>query len=410
MSTDVNAAFAAEKRDQLAARRAERDATIQAAADKAAWIDERVAAGILTQISENAYKATQGWDAGEVFTVNRNAATGQITEVIPNHGLDVSASGEVALFTRIPAWHDLGQLARGDETIEEILDLGGIAYDVEKRAARYTFDGESRIDPDHFVTVRADTGAPLGVVGGRYTVIQNRELFTFLEDLVATTDVVWESAGALREGKRVFVSMSVPETVTIDPGGLNDEIKLYVAAMNSHDGRSQAETVLTPWRPVCANTERFALRDARSRWGIRHTSGAFERLAEARRTLGLTVKYAERFAAEETTLARADLAMVDFRALIEDLWPIEENAPARTRTAADKRQSVLGAMFAAESEAVGRTAYAGERALTNYLDHVAPRRPAKNVTEEIARATALLEGVDDPIKTRAHARLMALTR
>jgi len=32
------------------------------------------------------------------------------------------------------------------------------------------------------------------------------------------------------------------------------------------------------------------------------------------------------------------------------------------------------------------------------------------MTEEIARATALIEGTDDEIKTRAHRRLMLLVR
>ncbi|WP_373311017.1 DUF932 domain-containing protein [Streptomyces alanosinicus] len=32
--------------------------------------------------------------------------------------------------------------------------------------------------------------------------------------------------------------------------------------------------VATPWRPVCANTERFVVRDGVTRWAVRHTAGA----------------------------------------------------------------------------------------------------------------------------------------
>lgn len=335
-----------------------------------------------------------GWDRGEV---------------VGRDGLDTT-TGEAALYSAVPAWHGLGNIIPGGIfDIAEVLRLGGIAYEVEKRATRYTFDGELRTDPDHLVTVRDDTGAALGSVGRRYEVIQNRSLFTFLEDLVAEHGVIWESAGALRGGRRVFVSMRVPESVIVDPGGLDDEIVLFIAAINSHDGRSKAETVLTPWRILCGNTERFALRDARARWGIRHTSGALDRIMEARRTLGLSVAYGEQFAAEETALARTDLAVADFHKVIADLWPDNDDEDsARATGIAERRVERLDAMFASETERAGRTAYAGERAITDYLDHVAPRRPGKTMTEEIARATALLEGADDKVKNTAHRRLMTL--
>jgi len=82
-------------------------------------------------------------------------------------------------------------------------------------------------------------------------VLQNRHLFEFLQDLVDDHDVVWESAGALRDGRKVFVSLRLPQTVTIDAAGINDEIVPFVVAINSHDGSSQAHVVVTPWRPVC---------------------------------------------------------------------------------------------------------------------------------------------------------------
>lgn len=418
MSADVNERFAAEKRAQLDAQRAARDAAIKRAADRAAWVESEVAAGRMVRIGEDTYRVTAGYDAGEVFRVTRDAA-GRIAEVVADHGLDVAESGKVALYSAVPAWHGLGQVIPGGVSdIDRVLELGGIAYGVEKRAVRYGWDGEVRTMPDAYVTVRDDTGEALGTVGARYEVIPNRALFAFLEDLVNEHGVVWESAGSLRGGRRVFVSMRVPESVTVDPGGLDDEVILFLMAVNSHDGTGSAGVVVTPWRPVCANTERFALRDARSRWEIRHTSGAMTRIAEARRTLGLTVAYADAFAAEETALARTDIEIDTFHRLISDLWPLDDDASDRSRGIAARRAERLDAMFRSESERAGRTAYAAEKAITGYLDHVAPRRPPRTLTEElgrdraldVVRATAALEGVDDDLKSRAHGRLMTLVR
>src|SRR5205085_2402712 len=116
--------------------------------------------------------------------------------------------------------------------------------------------------------------------------------------------------------RRVFVAMRLREGIRIDAGGVDDEIVPFLVALNSHDGLSQFQVVVTPWRPVCANTERFAVRDARMRWGVRHTVNARERLDEARRTLGLTAAYYRAFAAEEETLARTRVAIDEFRDLI----------------------------------------------------------------------------------------------
>ncbi|MFB7596920.1 DUF932 domain-containing protein [Streptomyces sp. NPDC056160] len=370
MSTDVNERFAANRRARIQSTRARRR-------------------------SDGTYAATVGYDRGEV---------------IGRDGLD-TLRGTAALYTSTPAWHGLGTVIPGGiSDIDTVLRLGQIDFQVDKQPVLYPYGTERRTMDGHFVTVREDTGAALGVVGQRYTVFQQRQIFTFLEDLADTHGVLWESAGALRGGRRVFVTMQIPDSLIIDRGGLDDEIRLFIVAINSHDGTSQAEVVVTPWRVVCANTERFALADANSRWAIRHTSSGLENLAEARRTLGLTLKYAETFEAEETALARTDLAIDEFHRTIADLWPVDDDATDRTRKSHERRVERLDAMFRTETERAGATAYAAERAVTDYLDHIAPRRPGRTMTEEIARATALLEGTDDEMKSKAHRRLLTLTR
>ncbi|MEU4497593.1 DUF932 domain-containing protein [Streptomyces sp. NPDC023998] len=122
----------------------------------------------------------------------------------------------------------------------------------------------------------------------------------------------------------------------------------------------------------------------------------------------LSSQYFERFADEETALARTDIAIADFHQAIADLWPLDDDASSRKRTNHAARLDALDDVFRAESERVGRTAYAAERAITGYLDHVTPRRPPQSMTEEIARATAVLEGADDEIKNKAHRRLLQL--
>ncbi len=398
-AADRNAAFTAERRGQL-----------RAAADRRADIEARIADGRLVPIGDGRYRVNDpgSFDNGEVWTLTNG-------EVLPQHGLDTS-TGQVALYTRVPAWHELGTvIPDGTSDIDQVLTLGGIAFEVARRPVLYqnTLGGPAKVLADQFVTVRQDTEAGLGVVGARYEVFQNRHIFEFLQDLVANHEVVWESAGALREGRRVFVCLRLPDTVTIDAAGVNDQIVPYIAAINSHDGSSQAQVVATPWRIECGNTERFALRDAYTRWGVRHTRNARDRIAEARRTLGLSITYFQAFAAEEETLAHTELTITEFQQLLEQLWPApEDDAPKRTKTHHTNRLDTLTGLYAANSAQLGQTAYAAERTITEYADWKQPIRPTGSLRGRnlAARATAVLEGSNDDIKSRTHRQLLTLTR
>jgi hypothetical protein len=95
--------------------------------------------------------------------------------------------------------------------------------------------------------------------------------------------------------------------------------------------------------------------------------------------------------------------------VIADIWSLGANATDRQKANAEERAGELTSMYRAESEKLGRTAFAGERAVTDWIDHVAPKKVTKD-RMAAARATALIEGDDDRTKTKLHARMMLLTR
>jgi phage/plasmid-like protein (TIGR03299 family) len=397
---DVNTAFAAERADQ-----------IQAAATRQADFDTRITEGKLIALGDGRFRINDpgSWDNGEILIQQNDG------QVLPQHGLDTSR-GQSALYSSVPAWHQLGNIVPGGtNNVDDVLTLGGIDYDVLRRPVEFrnSPDGPHLQLPEHFVTARTDTGAGLGVVGSKYEVLQNRDAFAFLQDLVDRYDVIWESAGAVRGGRRVFISMRLPDTVTIDAAGVADQIVPFIVALNSHDGSSPFQVVVTPWRPVCRNTERFALRDAHSRWGVRHTRNARDRIDEARRTLGLSVKYFEQFAAEEEALARAQLALADFHQVVNELWqPPADDATVRTTNSHRRRVDELTDLYTANTARLGKTAYAAERTITEYADWKQAIRPTGSLRGNnlAARATAVLEGSNDDLKSRAHRQLLTLTR
>lgn len=421
-ATDPNAAFTAERQAQIASirefntTRVERheqrnaDADARYAADLARF-EARVASGELRPLGEGRFESTQGWDAGEVWTVRRINVGGVEQELaMPEHGLDTT-TGTAALYSRHPAWHGLGNIRlEGVSDIQSVLELSGLDWEAVSRPVTYDWNGEIMTVPGKFINVRSDNGGPLGIIGKTYNkggIIQNRQAFEFLQDLVEEYNIIWETAGALNGGTKVFVCLRLPESVRIDVEGINDEIRPYITALNSHDGGSQFQVIATPWRVECGNTERFALRDAYTRWSTRHTSGATSKMAEARRTLGLTLKYYEAFAAEEEKLARQSLEIDELIGLFDELFVPEETEKSEKNRAS--RLEVVEGLWARNTAKLGRTAYAGERVVTEFLDHHAEVRPGKTLTAELARAAKALTGGNDEKKATAHKRLLMLT-
>jgi len=427
--TDVNAAFDAERRQQqadVAAYNAEAtawnagnaDRIAQQQAEASARFEARVANGTMINLGNGRYEVNEpgSWDNGEVFQVQRSGSDLRQLLVMPEHGLDTS-SGQAALYSRYPEWHELGTIIpAGLSSIPSVLKAAGLNFSVLSRPSGAMLpgpDGEDvfTVDPAKFVNYRSDTGALLATVGKVYTAIQPAQSMEFLQKLVDDGDVIIESAGAMAGGARIFITCLLPEHMVIDAEGISDPVQMHIAVVDRFDGNGKFQAIATPWRIRCGNTERFALRDAVARWGIRHTTTAPDRVKEAQRTLGLTRKYAERFVAEENALASTPIKLDEFDALIAEVWGerdrMEESK--RTTTVADRRETELHEMFGRYAGELGRTAYAAERSVTDWLDHVSPRRVTGDKLAA-ARATAMLEGSDDDIKSTAHAKLMTLVK
>lgn len=416
-AVDVNQAFAAEKLGQIEMARNAVEASrvaqanydsgvTQAALD--ASLAEKVAAGTIRMVGSDRYEVLEGWDRNETFRVQRATRPQELPLILPETGLDY-VEGKAQLFSAVETWHKDGEVKSGVTSIAEVLRLSGLDFRVAKAPALYEAGGQTREAEGSFVTYRDDTFAKLGTVGSIYTPFQNSTGAAFLQELVDRFDVQFESAGTLNGGKQVFISMNLPDSVVIDAEGINDVIEPKICWMNNHDGEGSLKMVVGPWRPVCGNTNRFAVRDAVTSWSVRHTTNGLQQVEEARRALGFTVKYFENFAAEETVLAQYELELNEFDELLAKLWPEKEGEQSkRSVTLAARRDDALHEGFAVEVKRVGRTAYAAEQAVTDYLDHVAPRRAVGDKLAA-ARATAILTGADDDLKSKAHRQLLTLT-
>jgi len=195
------------------------------------------------------------------------------------------------------AWHGLGQVIENYPTSREALKFAGLDYVVEKRKL-FTYDkenenadfsiGTTKIEvADYFATVRTDNKVVLGVVGKDYEVVQNTDAFIFFDSIVGGDGIYYETAGALGNGERIFITAKLPGYIKV---GNNDLIEQYLFLTTSHDGSGSIIAAFTPVRIVCNNTLNAALHQQSNPIKIRHTATAKERLENAHKLMGITNK------------------------------------------------------------------------------------------------------------------------
>lgn len=199
------------------------------------------------------------------------------------------------------AWHGLGQIVKDYPNSKDALQFAGLGYTVDKRPL-FIYNEQNDLVlpgndgilipelpiPDQFATIRRDNNAFLGIVGKDYEVVQNEEAFSFFDAIVGGGDgILYETAGALGQGERIFITAKLPGYIRV---GNDDLIDKYIFLTTSHDGSGCIIAAFTPIRIVCNNTLNAALRNCSNVVKIRHTAGASDKLKDAHKVMGMADK------------------------------------------------------------------------------------------------------------------------
>ena len=159
---------------------------------------------------------------------------------------------EKMVFAGSTPWHGLGTEIDDATTFWDAFKLAGLDWEV-KTEPLYRKDG-SEVKAQ--ASVRASDDRVLGVVGPRWTPLQNKDAFEVFEPLVDSGDLKLHTAGSLRGGERVWVlcQMGLENTEIVK----GDEVAKFALLSNGHDGKLAVHFGFTPIRVVCANTEALA--------------------------------------------------------------------------------------------------------------------------------------------------------
>jgi len=331
------------------------------------------------------------------------------------HAVETFEDGSAAFFSnREVPWHQLGTITDGAQNVEDALRLAQLDWDVIKsddpvQTPVLTENGVVIVSaPDRYMTYRdhPKLGVQgLGVVGKQYTVIQNKEAFDFLNNLVDESGAVFETAGSLRGGTQVFVSMKMPQHISIAEG--QDTVDLYLVCSTSHDGSKAFTAFVTAVRPVCANTVQFGLQSAVSKWSMKHTANIRGKIQQAREAMGLVVDYADAFQAAVNELVASEMSRREFDTFTEALFPMQKDMSSlQMMRVEETREQVAGLWLAPTQQNVAGTRWAAFNAITEWADWVKPVKAGKR-DADVARAERVFLGAVEPIKQKAYALLSA---
>lgn len=256
------------------------------------------------------------------------------------HNLEViNGKASFAYANGRPGWHGLGQaIPDGMEHSDTVAELAGLNRRVVLAPLYTKVDGEPVAVPEKFATVYEDNGFVLGIVGNRYTVVQNVTAFQAIDRWLADGRVRYETAGALDEGRKVFILVRIGEDFLISG---SDAVTPYALVTNSHDGSSGLGVKLVSTRVVCQNTLNVALREKGERIGIRHTASAEANIESAAKALGLVsrqqAEMMQRF--EQLAQRNANHGLVEqvVELVAPDPVKLEVSLTERQRTRANRR-------------------------------------------------------------------------
>jgi hypothetical protein len=103
-------------------------------------------------------------------------------------------------------WHGIGAVLDGVLTSDDAIREARLTWTVEQMPV-FTADNWAKAIPGYVANVRNDTKEVLGIVSKRYHVAQNKDVFSFADDLIGNDEVkcTYETAGSQVFVKLIYV-------------------------------------------------------------------------------------------------------------------------------------------------------------------------------------------------------------
>lgn len=285
---------------------------------------------------------------------------------------------------RLAPWDGVGMNVHGAFSSKEVMQRAGLDWSVSSRKL-YLSDGSPI--PGVKANVRSTDNKVLGIVGPDYKIVQNAEAFSFM-DQVLGEGVTYETAGALKGGRRVWVLAHIPGEYKF----VEDKADPYILFSTTHNGSGAIKVCLTPIRVVCMNTLNLAIKTATRSWSIVHKGLMDQKIANAKNTLIASKEYMGALCDEMVNLNEIKLTDTQVYDYVKKLIPMPlDPSEVTRRNVSSKRTELMDRYELAPDLAhVDRSAYRFVNAVSDFATHSTPLRARSNYRD--TRLLSILDG------------------
>ena len=246
----------------------------------------------------------------------------------------------------------------------------------------------------------------IGVVGDKYKVVQNMEVFNALDTLVDSGEARYSAAGEYNNGANIWMIMELPNGVQV----ANDPHAAFLLVQSSHDGSGAVRIRPIIERIFCANQINKLITRGRKNdytYTMKHTTNAVLSVQDIRAITQLTYQSIAEYEETASHLLKRKADTQRAREIFRKVWALPstvEGKPYDMLTQGERRQQTLA--YTARDTALGiyndsptqenikGTDFGIWQAVVEYADH-----HASGGSERLAVAT--LSGRNDGIKNKA---------
>ena len=302
----------------------------------------------------------------------------------------------------IKGWYEYGSDVKKHLTSEAAITEARLNYDVVKKPLFLSNGVEV---PSHYATVRTDNDHLLGVVGNRYTILQNKDAFRFFDSVVGIKEAIYESAGAFAKGRKIWLLAKLPGYIKTVGEDITEK---YLLLHNSHDGSGSVQIMFTPIRVVCSNTLNVAAGSATNRVSLRHTQNIGLKITQVQEQLGILNQRFSIFEDASRKLAAVDLTQNAFKDYLKNTGLVPKKDSEDQSTKATNIIDEVSELFeigrGAKLKGVKGTAWGAFNAVVEYVDHY------RGSDKKDKRTESLLFGSGSVVKQKAWDAAISLIR
>jgi phage/plasmid-like protein (TIGR03299 family) len=252
----------------------------------------------------------------------------------------------------------------------------------------------------------------IGVVGNKYKVVQNMEVFSALDTLIDSGDARFTAAGEYNKGANIWMVMELPTGVNV----ADDPHAAFLLVQSSHDGSCSVRIRPIIERLFCANQINRLITGKKTNdytYVMKHTTNSTLSPSEIGNIIRLSYDSIQEYESIANTLITRETSHTQAREYFKRVWALPstvEGKPYHMLTQGERRQQTIAITARDKAfdiytesptqENIRGTAFGMWQAVVEYADH-----HASGGSERLAVAT--LSGRSDKIKSKALGLVLA---